>query len=321
MYFDFDIISGNMQIRDNPLPAIVGLSRNGTLELTFQAVSSSAQQTNYGGMTSVQGTFTGPPGSIVPLAFRGDTRQQPTATFGFSEVQAGQPFTSGNFFTAGLIFYHVSLTFPGAGLYTFQFTITGLKADNTLASMMVNFAVSVAGAQPPSSPAVFSGPWSFATHYPLGAVVTTGPLIMNLNGGSYPDPSKLDYWISVASDNFGNDPLQAASNNYTYWYHLSSLTGIGPQGPQGPAGAAGPPGPAGATGAMGAQGPAGPQGPIGPAGPQGAAGKGIVAGSVITLPAAQAAPSGFTLLGSSEILYLDSSNHPRTMAVKYYQLN
>jgi hypothetical protein len=54
-------------------------------------------------------------------------------------------------------------------------------------------------------------------------------------------------------------------------------------------------------------------------GSTGPAGAGIVAGTIIQLPAAQAAPPGWTLLGSSTILYFDAANHLRSLPVKYYQ--
>ena len=54
-------------------------------------------------------------------------------------------------------------------------------------------------------------------------------------------------------------------------------------------------------------------------GPAGPAGDGLMTGSILTLPAAQAAPAGFTLIGSSTLVYLDGANHLRTLAVKYYQ--
>jgi hypothetical protein len=107
----------------------------------------------------------------------------------------------------------------------------------------------------------------------------------------------------------------------------------GPAGATGPAGAIGPAGPVGATGPAGAIGPqgsagpmgpmgsVGPMGPMGPVGPQGPAGPGLVSGSIVTLPATATAPTSWKLLGTSELLYLDPTNHPKTLAVKFYQLN
>jgi hypothetical protein len=45
-----------------------------------------------------------------------------------------------------------------------------------------------------------------------------------------------------------------------------------------------------------------------------------VPGSILTLPATQAPPGGFTLLGSATIFFLDPSNHVKTMQIKYYQM-
>jgi hypothetical protein len=59
---------------------------------------------------------------------------------------------------------------------------------------------------------------------------------------------------------------------------------------------------------------------MGPMGLQGPAGPGLVSGSILTLPAAQAPPAGFTLLGSSTIVYLDGGGHVKTLQVKYYQM-
>ena len=53
---------------------------------------------------------------------------------------------------------------------------------------------------------------------------------------------------------------------------------------------------------------------------KGPAGPGLVSGSVLTLPASQTAPPGFTLLGTSTLFYLDSSNHLKNLDVKFYQM-
>lgn len=104
---------------------------------------------------------------------------------------------------------------------------------------------------------------------------------------------------------------------------------VGPAGPQGATGltgAAGPIGPVGPQGASGPQGAVGPQGTpgipgaIGPMGPMGPQGPGLISGSLFMLPASHAAPAGATLIGSSEIVFLDSNNHLKTLAVRYYQL-
>jgi Collagen triple helix repeat (20 copies) len=389
---NFDNISQTPQVQDNPLPPIVGLSKNGTLHLTFQALG--IPLSNY------TATYSGPTGSALKVAMRGDVSDQANASVAFFDVptQAGATtaFNSGNFFNPGLLLYDVYITFPNPGFYGFIATATGLTFSNTLVSSGFAFAVSVSDSVRPSEPAVFWGPWNPSVHYPKGAIVTTGP-----NLGQHQDPSQLRYWVSVFADNVGNDPTQAASNNFADWYPLSSSGNVGLPGPAGPAGPVGPPGPAGpagadgpsgaigmtgptgpagppgpagsigqagpagptgltgsagpagATGLTGPQGPAGPQGtpgptgatgatgPVGPAGPagptgqtgpqgsmgpvgpmglRGPAGPGLVSGSILTLPATQPAPAGFTLVGTSTIAYVDASNHLKTLQVKYYQM-
>jgi hypothetical protein len=109
---------------------------------------------------------------------------------------------------------------------------------------------------------------------------------------------------------------------------------IGPQGLQGPPG---PPGAIGATGQAGSPGPIGIPGPTGPAGPAGVAGTagppgatgavgpagppgpGLVSGSIIALPLGAAGPAGFTLLGTSDLVYLDPSKRPKILTVNLYQ--
>jgi hypothetical protein len=102
----------------------------------------------------------------------------------------------------------------------------------------------------------------------------------------------------------------------------------GPLGPQGPAGAAGATGPQGPVGSAGTNGQSGATGPAGTAGangqtgamgPIGPPGPGLVSGVIVALPAPQTPPAGFTLLGNSVLIYVDSPNHARTLAVKYYQ--
>lgn len=98
----------------------------------------------------------------------------------------------------------------------------------------------------------------------------------------------------------------------------------GPQGNPGPTGAVGPQGPQGIQGSVGPIGPMGPMGlvgPMGPVGPQGPAGGGLVAGAILTLPATQAAPPGVTFIGTSTLLFLDSSNRLKSLNVKFYQMN
>jgi hypothetical protein len=96
----------------------------------------------------------------------------------------------------------------------------------------------------------------------------------------------------------------------------------GPAGSAGPMGLIGPPGPMGPFGIAGAAGPAGPSGATGPAGPQGPVGPpgaGLLSGAVVALPASLAAPAGYTLLGTSDLLYVDPSKHPKVLTVKFYQ--
>jgi pathogenesis-related protein 1 len=72
---------------------------------------------------------------------------------------------------------------------------------------------------------------------------------------------------------------------------------MGPIGPEGPAGPAGPPGTNGVDGADGAPGPQGPPGPAGPAGADATA----VAGTLLFLPAGVTPPSGYVLIGSTQM--------------------
>jgi GH25 family lysozyme M1 (1,4-beta-N-acetylmuramidase) len=80
----------------------------------------------------------------------------------------------------------------------------------------------------------------------------------------------------------------------------------GPPGPPGPAG------PAGAQGATGAPGTIGPQGPIG---------IGLVKGAYLQLPHGTAAPIGFTMIGKSQLIYIDLSGRVQSSAVDVYQKN
>src|SRR5215471_16365833 len=61
MYVDFDSVSGNLVVDDNPLPVITGLNKNGTLHLTFQAVSND--------LFTYVGGFTGPDFSTIQVGF------------------------------------------------------------------------------------------------------------------------------------------------------------------------------------------------------------------------------------------------------------
>lgn len=93
----------------------------------------------------------------------------------------------------------------------------------------------------------FKGGWVSLVPYNINDVVTD-------NGSSY---------ISVSSDNLGNDP---ATDNGTNW-QVMVVGGQGLQGPQGVQGPIGPTGPEGIQGPAGAAGTPGAQGPAGPPGP------------------------------------------------------
>src|SRR5262249_45083236 len=201
IYVNFDDINGIVEVVDNPLPVLVGVSRNGTVKLSFQSMSAS--------LASYTGTFTGP--SALQVGFRVDSAAQANQEMNFREVQPqpGQQATflnTGNFFNPGISIMDLFLAFNGPGLYTFQFTITGLTFDNHLVPMQMGMVVSVADTRIPTGAAVFWGPWSPTTHYDQGAVVTTGPLIQDPNFNTFPDPAQLDYWVSVLPDNVLNDP-------------------------------------------------------------------------------------------------------------------
>jgi hypothetical protein len=89
----------------------------------------------------------------------------------------------------------------------------------------------------------------------------------------------------------------------------------GPQGPPGPQGVAGPQGPAGPQGVPGPQGPAGPQGPQGLPGPD------FPAGSILTLEHGAAAPSGFTLVGTTVVLVRKPNETVKTLTLDVYRKN
>jgi len=317
---NFSSITGDLTFVDSPFPGFIGLSQGGTLEINFQAFADT--------IASYSGTVTGPAGATLGVGQKADVAFQTDVTLAYHDTQVGpgpSPTTflnSGNFFNPGISLYQLQLSFPNPGLYSIQFTVTGLKFDNTLTSTTVACIVSVAGSSVPTAPAVFWGPWSAAAHYPQGAIVTTGPIISDPNAGQRQDPAQLDYWISVyPGDNTLNDPENAASNGYFYWYHLSSSASagagsVGPAGPPGPMGPAGPPGAQGPAGPAGAAGPVGPMGPMGPPGaqgppgadgaqgPQGPAGP-IVPGSLLMLPAAGGippAPTGYAFAGTIVVL-------------------
>ncbi len=318
IYVGFDRVGGTIAVQDNPLPPVVGLSKNGALHLTFQSTGNDIM-----GYSAV---YSGPAGSTLKVGLKADlTGEIADATVAFFEVptQAGatSAFNSGFFLNPGITLYDAYITFPNPGLYGFIATASAFTQANNTITTSLAFVVSVSDSVPPSESAVFWGPWNPSVQYPKGAIVTTGPIITDPNLGQHQDPSQLSYWVSVFPDNVANDPTQAASNNFADWFPLSSAGNIGPPGPTGPAGPAGPAGPQGPQGQQGAQGPQGPQGPqgatgpaglAGPAGPAGPAGQQgpqgtqgpagpIIPGSVIMLPAvggvAPPAPAGYSFKG------------------------
>lgn len=355
IYVNFDLLTQTIAVQDNPLPPIIGLSKNGTLHLTFQTTSFDIE--------GYRAIYAGPANSTIQVGLTSITNGGLGTNGFFHEVpmQATPPtaFDTGLFINPGLMLCDAYITFPNPGVYGFIVTAQGITPAFNEITTGIAFAVSVSDSVPPSEPAVFWGPWNPSVQYPKGAIVTTGPIINDPNLGQHQDPSQLSYWVSVFTDNVGNDPTQAPGNAFADWFPLSSAGNIGPTGPAGPqgpqgvpgpqgsqgpqgatgaqgpagpqgvagaTGPVGPPGPAGPTGTTGPSGPQGPAGPIGPVGPmgpmglQGPAGPGLVHGSILTLPATQAPPGGFTLLGTSEIAYLDASNHVKTLLVKFYQM-
>jgi hypothetical protein len=66
-------------------------------------------------------------------------------------------------------------------------------------------------------------------------------------------------------------------------------------------------------------GPMGPAGATGPAGPQGASGPGIVTSMIVSIPATQVVPQGYSVLGISSLNYTDAQGHKKTLTVAYIQ--
>ena len=175
-----------------------------------------------------------------------------------------------------------SLSFTDVGLYQF---VIGQNGN-------VGYPFTVAVLPAGSGNAVYAGSWDSSIFYPPNTMVVTGAT------------TGIDFWIEVnPKGSQGNLPTLASSD----WAHIAGpASGTGPAGPQGP------PGP---------QGPAGLMGPMGPVGPQGPAGLGFVVGSIVALPATQAPPANFTLIGASSLVYTDSSQHRKTLSVNYYTLH
>ncbi len=95
---------------------------------------------------------------------------------------------------------------------------------------------------------------------------------------------------------------------------------VGPAGPAGPTGPQGAVGPAGPTGPQGLVGPAGPQGPVGPAGPQGPAGAGLVPGSLVLLDLDASAPTGWVLIGTTQLTIQLPPGKPTVKKVNVYKM-
>ena len=171
------------------------------------------------------------------------------------------------------------LTFTDIGQYTISVGIDS--------SRLTTFKVAVLPAG--SGVTTFARDWNPLIFYPANTIVTTGGLFTG-----------LDYWIQ-ANDAGTMSPPGAAAGD---WFHLSGPPVAGPQGPVGPTG------PAGSTG---------PAGPAGPVGPQGPAGTGLPALAIVTLPASEPTPAGYALLGTASLSYTDTTNHKKTLAVRYFQ--
>jgi len=281
--------SADGTVATNPFPAAVTLSPGGQVVISWDS------QPNVSGLNyfawqylKFQGAFGGQGTISADLTVPG----QP------AYVQPVPPGGGFNYSDSSVPASSLTLTFTDIGTYT---VIAGIFDG---AGATFNVAVLPAG----SSPTTFAGLWNQSIFYPLGTIVNNGTVL-------FPD------WFIEGNPNGSNS--QPAPGLFNDWFHLGAANGepgpagpAGPTGPMGPAGPAGPMGPAGPTGTNGQN---GAQGPAGPSGPQGPAGAGLVSGSMLTLPAAQPAPAGFTLLGTSVLAYLDSSNHVKTLPVKYYQ--
>ena len=164
------------------------------------------------------------------------------------------------------------------------------------------------GSPDPGGPMIWSNAWNPSTIYFANDVVTR-------NGG---------VWLAL-DDSLGSDPAAPGSPD---WIAISS--GAGTQGPTGPAGPTGPTGPTGSTGPAGATGLSGPQGPQGPTGatgatgaigPQGPVGIGLVSGAYLYLPSGTAPPTGFTMIGRTQVTYKDLSGKNQSSTADVYQRN
>jgi hypothetical protein len=248
---------GGLVTTPNPFPTFVSLRQGGQLALEVDAE----------------------PDQPLAVFLRCDDFQGASAGQGSIFVAISGPSLPG--FTSALLpgmpaisttLKSFCLSFSDIGTYTLSI---GINAEN-----LTTFHVAVL---PDAVNTTFAGAWDANIHYPKGAIVTTGPLLTN-----------LDYWIEANPDgNRGMQPALDASD----WYHISGPAVAGPAGPTGPEGPSGPPGPQGLLGNTGAQGPAGPSGPQGPVGPPGP----LTPGSVVMLLATNGvpppAPEGYDLAG------------------------
>jgi collagen triple helix repeat protein len=309
LFYSSDPVNYGELYTPNPFPPFVTLAQGGQMELNVDA---RPDQPNTIYLTCDE--------FIPSFGGNGNVFLEVPGAFGtpgeIALILPGEPGVT-------TIYENFSLSFTDQGTYSCSIGINS--------SRMTPFHVAVLPAG--AGNATFAGFWDASIHYPANSIVVTGAVFTG-----------LDFWLEANANGSSNPPATGASD----WYHIagpaSAVEGpagpAGPEGPAGPAGPAGPTGPAGQTGPAGPAGATGPEGPMGPAGatgpegpmgpagptgpagatgPTGPAGEGLVAGAIMTLPAAQAAPSGWTLLGSSTIAYVDATNHLKTLAVKYYQ--
>ena len=287
----FDSNTGNLLTTPNPLSNVITINAGG--QLTFMVDSQPAS----------------PPSVLIQnLTFQSAFGGSGTIFYSGPGLSFSEKVNSGDFISGSVPY---TLSFTDVGLYTLA---VGIAQGNPEITYKVAVLPAAAGTT------MFGTNWDSNVFFPLNTIVTTG----NTQTG-------LDFWIVANPDgSLGQSPTIGSGD----WNHIAGpAQGFGPPGPQGPAGPqglTGPQGPAGPTGAQGPQGPSGPkgtnglngaQGPIGPKGPKGPAGPGFVSGTIFALPATQIPPAGVTLLGTSSLTYTDSTDHKKTLTVKYYQLH
>jgi len=269
-------------------PDYVTLAPGGQLELVAEdGTHNSGIQLN---CTSFTPSFSGNGAIFVAII------DPATGSQTFEDLLVPGPF--GGVFSSGGDNWDYVLSFNDLGTYTCD-----VKVANTTDTVF-HVAVLPDG----SGSMTYAGDWTSNVLYPQNSVVTTNRTFFS-----------ADFWIEVSPNGSTQPPTQGLSD----WIQLSSVgpgSGTpGPQGPPGPKGDTGDTGPAGPAGPKGNTGDAGPAGPAGLAGPPGAAGAGLMSGAILTLPATQPSPPGYTFLGTSILAYLDPSNHPKTLAVKLWQ--